>query len=434
MKRWQVLGIRLELAVVGIGILLVGSFGCDPTPVADPPHTPPAPTPADPPVTDIPVLEPEIQYVDSDPQAGTSAAVVVAGYALAHTAQILPLDPQGDLVGEDSLDQQLDQVMTNLEAVLASVDSGMEQLVKLDVFVDSPETVVQVRQQLPEYLGERVQPAVNWTATPLPVPGAQVSLDAVATVPDAGPDQTTRHRVEDIAGPPDMAQVGVLPRGGAVYLSGHPERGEMAPATAKSLAFLINMLNEMGLDRDDVVHVRVFLDAMDQADVVRREIAAAFEGQTIPPVTMAHWISPAPMEIEMIASAAPGGTGAETVRFFTPAGIDPSPRFSRAALVDGGRRIYISSLYSPEPGTGEEQVAAIFETMQNLLEQVGSDLRHLVKATYYCADDDSSRALDLIRDDLFDPERPPAASKVMVNEVAIPDRSIVIDMIAVTPP
>ncbi len=434
MQRRQKRGIRAELAAVGLGVLLLFTSGCEPTPVAEPPHMPPAPAPEEPEVTEIRVLEPDIQYVDPDPQRGASAAVLVAGYALAHTAQILPLDSQGELVGVDSPQQQFAQVLANLETVLAAVESRIDHLVKVDFFVDSWETAAQIQPRLSEAWGERVQPAVNWTATPQPVEGVRVSLDAVATVPDADPDQTSRYQVAGLAGDANTAHVGVLPRGGAVYFSGHPERGEMAPATAESLAFLTKMLHEIGLAREDVVHVRVFLDAMDQADVVREEIAKAFEGQTIPPITLAHWISPAPMEIEMIASAAPGGSGEETVRFFTPEGINPSPRFSRAALVDGGRRIYISSLYSPETGSGEEQVAAIFQTLQSLLEQVGSDLRHLVKATYYCADDESSRALDLIRDQLFDPQRPPAASKVMVTDVSVPERAIVVDMIAVTPP
>ena len=56
---------------------------------------------------------------------------------------------------------------------------------------------------------------------------------------------------------------------------------------------------------------------------------------------------------------------------------------------------------------------------------------HLAKATYYVSDDDGSRGIDKLRPELFDPQRPPAASKVTVHGVGQPARSFTMDMIAV---
>ncbi|MCA9099021.1 MAG: hypothetical protein KDA36_11565, partial [Planctomycetaceae bacterium] len=64
----------------------------------------------------------------------------------------------------------------------------------------------------------------------------------------------------------------------------------------------------------------------------------------------------------------------------------------------------------------------------------GSDLKHLVKATYYCSHDSTSGALNAVRPDYYDPARPPAASKAIVPGVGHPERRITLDMIAVRKP
>ena len=51
--------------------------------------------------------------------------------------------------------------------------------------------------------------------------------------------------------------------------------------------------------------------------------------------------------------------------------------------------------------------------------------------TYYVPDQDASDMLNKMRPEFYDPERPPAASKVMVHGVARSDRTLTMDMIAV---
>jgi enamine deaminase RidA (YjgF/YER057c/UK114 family) len=63
---------------------------------------------------------------------------------------------------------------------------------------------------------------------------------------------------------------------------------------------------------------------------------------------------------------------------------------------------------------------------------MGTDLDHLVKATYYVTDEETSSRLDVIRPKFYSPNRPPAASRAMVAGVGFPERSVTIDMIAVT--
>ena len=62
----------------------------------------------------------------------------------------------------------------------------------------------------------------------------------------------------------------------------------------------------------------------------------------------------------------------------------------------------------------------------------GTDLEHLVKATYYVSDDDASKGLNDVRPEFFNPQRPPAASKAMIRAVGRTERTVLVDMIAVT--
>ena len=73
----------------------------------------------------------------------------------------------------------------------------------------------------------------------------------------------------------------------------------------------------------------------------------------------------------------------------------------------------------------------MFQRLQRVLSQAGSDLRHLVKATYYVSTDGASSKLNELRPDYYDPLRPPAASKARVTGVGRSKLGLGIDMIAV---
>jgi len=93
--------------------------------------------------------------------------------------------------------------------------------------------------------------------------------------------------------------------------------------------------------------------------------------------------------------------------------------------------VFVSGLYGPssDPVT---QVAEMFEQLRRLLEAAGSDLSHLVKATYYVSDTAADERINTIRPTLYDPKRPPAASKIRVRGTGRAGKGSTLDMIAVT--
>ncbi len=146
-----------------------------------------------------PASEPAIQYLALDAPAGTARAVKVQGFPLVHTRQLSPLDVEGQLVGEGSAETQVEQVLTNLEAVLKSAGSDFSKLVKVNVYADSPRTADLFRAQMRQRLEAAVRPAISTVVTPLSVAGALVAADAVAASAEQG-DRVALRRCEAVAG------------------------------------------------------------------------------------------------------------------------------------------------------------------------------------------------------------------------------------------
>ena len=376
-------------------------------------------------------VEPSIRYLPLDAPAGMAQAVIVEGYPLVHTRQLLPLDGEGNLVAAGSATEQITQVWANLQAVLEASGSDFGKLVKLNVYADSTQTVDQFREYLSQRLDSTVRPAISAVLTPLSHAEAVIAVDAVATTRWAG-DVVAARRCEQLAGDPDCADATVMPPGGVAYLSGQPEKGPLPEATARSLSTLLQIVDQLQLDRSQVVQLKAFLQPAAAADEVLREVKRLFPGQLTPPVVFVEWIASAPIEIEMIVSfPLTAGQPTQIVRYYTPPGVKASPRFSPVALVGTYRQIYISGLSARAAGDGESEVRDLFAQLGQILSKTGSDLRHLAKATYYVSDADASTMLDKLRSEFYDPQRPPAASKVTVHGVGQPDRTFTMDMIAV---
>jgi len=395
---------------------------------------------------------PSIRYLVLDAPAGMSQAVIVNGLPLVHTRQLLPLDREGKVVGEGSADRQIEQVLTNLEAVLEDSGSGMDRLVRVDVYALSTVIVDSFRERLSKRLGAAVRPAITSVLTPLVHRKALVAVNAVAAT---RPTNADRARIvpgrypsaSDLRPAPgeavilkrcpsvednECAAAAVLTPGGVAYLSGQSDEGGLtASAVTRSMSNLMKTTGHLKLSPKQVVQVKVFLRPVTSAKEVLREVQKFFPDQVTPPVVFVEWLAAAPVEIEMIAQFPLSGKPAEGVAYFTPPDVRPSNTFSKVALLQSERQIYISSLYARVPSRGEPQAIYLFEHLQEILAKAGSDMRHLAKATYYVSDDDAARWIDRTRPQFFDPERPPAASKIMVHGVGRTGRTMTMDMIAV---
>ncbi|MEU1335085.1 RidA family protein [Streptomyces sp. NPDC005865] len=110
--------------------------------MTSPDHRTPTPTPAPAPT---PTPTPQRTTVSGlfPPPGYAHAAVVEAGTRLAFMAGSVPLDPDGQLVGEGDVVRQTEQVIANLDEALRAVGSTLSQVVASTVYVvaDEPATL-----------------------------------------------------------------------------------------------------------------------------------------------------------------------------------------------------------------------------------------------------------------------------------------------------
>ncbi len=380
--------------------------------------------------------KPSIQYIPiaspaDAPLSMWMSAVVVDEMPLVYTRQLFAMDGEGKLVGEDSAEKQIEQVLANLETVLKDSGSGLDRLIRVNVYALSTGIIADFHEQLGKRLGNSIRPAVTSVQSPLPHRGALIAVDAVAGAADAGKEVTLK-RSKNVAGDDKCADAAVLPAGGIAYLSGHPEGFSVTTLpTTRSMTRLMKTLEQLGLAPKDVVQVKVFVNPVTTAPDILPEIQAFFPSGLTPPVVFVEWLASMPVEIEMIARLPSSDKSAEGVEYFDPPEFRPDSTFSRVALMRAPRQIYISGLYASRPSRSNTQSDLLFGQLADVLAETGSDIRHLAKATYYTSHDDAARWIDMKRFEILDEKRPPAASKVMVHGVGLPGRTMTVDMIAV---
>jgi 2-iminobutanoate/2-iminopropanoate deaminase len=96
---------------------------------------------------------------------------------------VVPVDPEGRLVGGDDVAEQARAVFEGLRRVLAAAGAGPQDVVKVTVFltdVDDRPTINPVRQ---EFFGPTRPASTLVEVSRLAIPGAKLEVEAVAVLP-----------------------------------------------------------------------------------------------------------------------------------------------------------------------------------------------------------------------------------------------------------
>ncbi len=344
-------------------------------------------------------------YVQSDAQNARSLAVVVEDSALVHTTQIFAQNPS--------------LLLDRLEEVLELAGTDLRSVVKWNVYLADSVDLAAVKQEIRKRLDTTRLPALMVVQTSLPE-NSRLAMDAIAIC-----NQQATKSERRLGGD----QFAVLPLGGATYVSGQAEKGaDLSEATARTMESLTRSLTHVGLGWQDVVQIKCFLHPMDQFDLARQAIQRHLATQIDIPLVFVEWQgSSLPIEIELVAATRSSDT--PTIAFLTPPGMSASPVYSRIVQIRGGRRVYTSGL--AVIGSGEQQVAGVFNQLQSLLDSTQTDMQHLAKATYYVSNDEVSQALNRMRPTYYLPQSPPAASKATVTSTVFSGTDLIADWIAV---
>ena len=369
---------------------------------------------------------PDIQYAQTSRLKGSSDAVIVKNVPLVHTSQIFSLDKRGKFVFKDELQKQIGQIFGNLSKALKIADTGIDQVVKLNIYLKNSTLISEVQTEIGRRFKSGKLPAVSYVTGNLSYPDALISIDAIAVSTNSS-DNNVKYFNSG------STQVSILPPGPVVYVSGQAAKGNLTEATLNTLKQLEETLHFLGLEKRDIVQIKSFINPISDLSTVQNVMAEFFKEGTIPPLVNVEWLSKDPLiEIELIASSNRAlSKSNEQLDFITPKGMVHSPVYSKVTRVNYGSKVYVSGLYGNTERGIKSELSDIFNFLDLIMKKSGSDLKHLVKATYYVSDDLHSAALNEIRPKYYDPKRPPAASKAMVKDVGALKAGVSMDMIGV---
>jgi len=352
----------------------------------------------------------------------------VQGYPLVFTGQVFPEAEKSGAI-PDALEDQLALAWKRLETILEKAGSKKGKIVRIGICIAQEDDASPARVFVRQQFSKDWLPAITTVVTPLPYPKSRVAFDAVAYL-EGQPEDVRLVRLSDDPNAPHDAAV--CPQGGLVFFSGQPDKNPLPGSVENAMKALFETAQNLHVEKKDILQIRVFLQPMSEAPAVLSELRKAFPEGAMPPVIFVEWIASAPVEIEMVARLpAQADLGGDVVRFYNPPGVKPSATFSRVTLVRIDRFVFFPALLSRKDGSGAEQVDDIFAQLTEGLKMAGSDVRHLLKATYYVVDKEASDAVDDVRKKVYDPQRPPAASKVTIHGVGQAGRTVSVDMIGV---
>ena len=377
--------------------------------------------------------ESPIRYIEPSQTTGTSRAVVVGNELLVHTSQILPTDAAANA------EKQAAQVLAALDEKLRAAFASLHGCAKLNVYAaDEAAALAALAVIKQEFTKDprisTCKPAVSLVQTRLPKAGALVAMDAVGISMINDDTKVSLHSwgaEGRIAGSEHMA---ILPPGRKIYVAGQAEKADdVKTATQKTMESLAKTLQFLGRTNADIVQLKCFVKPVtaESAKEVEAGMRAVLGDGPLPPVVLVEWESSLPIEIELVAWGGPIEAGMPAVEYLTPPGMTTPTIYSRVARTASTETIYTSGLFGQKGTTAKEETEELFSQLGEILKASGSDLGHLVKATYYVATEDASSQLNALRPKYYDPQRPPAASKAVVRGVGMAGRTTTLDMIAV---
>jgi reactive intermediate/imine deaminase len=91
-----------------------------------------------------------------------------------------PLDPQGNIVGNDDMSVQSQQVFANLRAVLAEAGATMDDVVKITGFITDTGRYAEYSAARAEAFPNNIPASSTVTVADLVLPGMLVEVEAIA--------------------------------------------------------------------------------------------------------------------------------------------------------------------------------------------------------------------------------------------------------------
>ena len=338
------------------------------------------------------------------------SSVIVKDTTLLHSSQVTSTDEK--------------QLWATTQTLLKRGQSSFAEVAKLNLYATQAKRLSQLERFIRQQYPEQECPAICSVVTPLP-DGKTIALDFVAV--------SLREVSQVEKSVANRNQISMMPGGQRIYISGQAAREvNLKEAATQTLQGLLLTMEFLKRNKQDVASIKAFLMPVENIESVRQAVTEVFGEGKEPPLVFVQWRSAesVPVEIEMVIWGGPANETQPVVEYLTPPGMTSSPVFSRICRINSGPTIFLSGMSSTNSDI-EVQVQQSFDLLEKNLREVKSDIRHLVKATYYVTGGRASSVLGSLRPKIYTPLRPPAASKATVRVIGEGNLEFLMDMIAV---
>jgi enamine deaminase RidA (YjgF/YER057c/UK114 family) len=288
--------------------------------------------------------------------------------------------------------------------------TGRDTVLHIRAFVAGAGDLRRVRDLVSETFTARRQPLPALSlvrAGGLPLPGAQVLLEAVA------------------AGNRDVNPNGLAFFSAEAATSENP-LDPVGPLTAKSLARLRQVVKAAGLEPPDIVRVTCYCSSLENLAASRSLVEAEYPGAAIDYVRPQRAPARALSACEAVARLRrPPGGRLQTV---DPEGMARDRGESPAVLLNAPRVVLTGTQASF--GYEEKDARLAFERVRIALEQAGASPGGVAYARYYALSTGISSQLRKVRLEFFDAARPPAGALLLWEGLPSMDTGFAVDVVA----
>jgi enamine deaminase RidA (YjgF/YER057c/UK114 family) len=325
-------------------------------------------------------------------------------------------------------EKEAQRIFENLDAVLRAAGTDHSNLVRTDQYYTTVKAVPAYQQVRREFLRGRIPPSTSIAMQGLLLPGADMTVQAIAAIPQAG-DEVTHLKHADLAGRPTSGYSPALTVGDFIFIPGitsfavgdEPRRNGVAAAALMTEGAqwaglpikletefiitkrIVQSLALAGAKLEDIVHAQIYLtDREDYSafnETWTRHFGASGPTYSIMPC-IEHGLAPYDGKIEINVLAAKPGSAAKrrTIDAGVVTAFRHQPQASKA-----GDLLFISGLMAVDSdgiapaaavdprqphfsSSAEAQAEIIAGNIAKLCEAAGTSLNNLVRLLVFLAD------------------------------------------------
>ncbi|MBX9824651.1 MAG: hypothetical protein K2Y27_06610 [Xanthobacteraceae bacterium] len=330
--------------------------------------------------------------------------------------------------GRPKREKEALRIYENLDAVLRAAGTDRSNLVRTDQYYTTVQAVPPYQQARREFLAGRIPPSTSIAQRGLLLPGADMTVQALGVIPQAG-FEVTHLKHEQLAGRPTSGYSPALTVGDFIFIPGitslavgdEPRRNGVATAALMTEGAqwagqpikletefiitkrMIQSLALAGATLDDVVHAQVYLTDPDDYSAFNETWTRHFSKS--PPSLdiipcIPHGLAPHDGKIEInVLAVKPGGAARKSQ---VDAGV-ATAFMNQPQAVKAGDLLFISGLMAIDrnglvpqaaadpnlpyfSSSAEAQAEFIIGNIQKLCEAAGTSLNNVVRILQFHTD------------------------------------------------